>query len=1095
LEAWLHSIGLGEHAPAFAANRITEDQIHELTEADLRELGLTIGERKIFLRARAERRNAAAPRPSLQAERRPLTVMFVDVLDSTGLAERLGDEDYAEAIRRYREFAIAAMHRFGGRLARFVGDGILAYFCYPVANENDPERAVRAALAITAGIGEVKAPAGTILQLRVGLATGRVLVSELFGGEPGRDQDVFGSVPNLAARLQALAPPNGIVISESTYARVQRHFVCASIGPTHLRGFDQPHEPRLVHGEAARHGAHDVLAEQRLTPFSNRESELDILRALWRKANEGEDSTVLILGEPGIGKSRLITQFCTTEIEPEQKTLRFAATAFEEDSPLSPFMDYLVEEAGLSRAEPPATTLARLQRFLGAAVDDEHAAAILATLVGVGADDPAVASLLPEQLRQRTIAILVEYLLFFAHAQPLCIVVEDLHWLDPTSRDLLQALRTAMRGRRAMLLLTAREWAGRADTTLRLKRLPAEHVSAMIRNLFGAAVMTSPRLEYVASKTDGVPLYVEEVARLMLQRLGLGGRADDAAGPLQQEVPASLDELLMAALDRAGTAKELAQVASVIGDEVRRDVLASLSGLDDRRLSAELAELVSRGIFDPAGRNGDEVFRFHHALLRDVAYMSMVRDRRRALHAQAAKALQLLEPDLPATHPELLALHLAEGGLIVEAAPHWLEAARRSLARSALTEASRVLRRGLTALEGLAQTPEVMSLRLQFSALLGPALISLKGPNAAETQELYTKAYELGHLLPEEPAHFPIYWGWWRLDTASEARAQALLDRAKAKGDPGLLLQAHHCCWNSYMNRGELGLCCDHIDAGMAIYGEGAYREHARLYGNHDAKACAHGILAQTLWMQGRLAAALEHERAGLRWADDMDHLGTRVHARGMALLHRAYRRDYEVVLAQADELGALTGRHGMEGAGAAALIFRGWAIALLGEPEAGLRQLEEGWARQREIATNEDYPVYLCFLADVLTALGRAHEAVVRIQRELDGFERSQLRIWLPELERVLGDAILAADPQSTEQARHHYVRAADLAAFQKVPMLQLRIAMSEARLHASSAPEQAGRLLASALAKLPAEAGTEDAIDLAEASALAAQLGASRG
>jgi len=249
--------------------------------------------------------------------------------------------------------------------------------------------------------------------------------------------------------------------------------------------------------------------------------------------------------------------------------------------------------------------------------------------------------------------------------------------------------------------------------------------------------------------------------------------------------------------------------------------------------------------------------------------------------------------------------------------------------------------------------------------------------------------------------------------------------------------------------------------------------------------------LAQALWMQGRLAAALEHEQAGLRWADEMDHIGTRVHARGLALLHRAYRRDYEVVLAQADELSALAARHGMEGAGAAALIFRGWAVAQLGEPEAGLRQLEEGWARQREIATNEDYPVYLCLLADVLTSLGRAPEAVERIRRELDGFERSELRIWLPELERVLGDTIVAADPLNAEEARRQYLRAADLAAFQKVPMLELRIAMSEARLHARRAPEQAGRLLASAMAKLPAEAASEGGIDLVEARALAAQLG----
>ena len=638
-----------------------------------------------------------------------------------------------------------------------------------------------------------------------------------------------------------------------------------------------------------------------------------------------------------------------------------------------------------------------------------------------------------------------------------------------------------------MLLLTARDWSEAVDIRLTLKPLLAEQVEAMIRDISGITALGAEAMHHVVGRSDGIPLYIEEIAGLLAQRSPQMSGHDAQMLALEKEIPASLDELLTASLDRAGSAKELAQIASVLGDRFELKLLNALAGFDPARFHTLLDDLFRLNILEPAaGNTSGDVFRFRHAMLRASAYISIDRNRRRILHSTAARLLEQLEPDLATTNPELLAYHLVEGTQPLEALPFWLRAARQSLARSALTEASRILRRGLDLLETLPTTAAIIGHRLQFAALLGPALISLRGPSAAETRDLYTKAYELGHLLPEAPEHFPIYWGWWRLDPSSEERALALLKRAKGRADSGLLLQAHHCCWSTYLNRAELDLCCEHVEVGFAIYEQGNYRQHARLYGNHDAKACAHLILSQALWLQGKLGSALEQERLGLQWADDMDHLGTQVHARGMALLHRTYRREHQLVLTQADELIALTTRHGMKSAAAAAQIFRGWAIAQLGDPAGGLMELEEGWTQQREIATNEDYPVYLCLLADILTALGRAPEAKARISRELDGFERSQIRVWLPELQRVLGDTILVVDPADVGEARRHYVRAHDLADFQKVPMLGLRIATSVARLQTGSAPEQAAQLLSSAMAKLPQEAHDEESLELQEARAL---------
>ena len=391
-----------------------------------------------------------------------------------------------------------------------------------------------------------------------------------------------------------------------------------------------------------------------------------------------------------------------------------------------------------------------------------------------------------------------------------------------------------------------------------------------------------------------------------------------------------------------------------------------------------------------------------------------------------------------------------------------------------------MLRRGLEALERLPETENVLRLRIQLSALLGPALIGLKGPNSPENKELYTAAYELCRQVPEELAHFPIYWGWWRLAPASLERAGALLHRAAERADPELLLQAHHCNWATHFNLGSFAQCQEHTDAGLSIYEQGDYTHHARLYGNHDAKVCAHANLCQLFWMQGRLTAAIKEEEKSLAWAHRLDHLGSHVHARSLTLLHRVYRRDYEEVLRRSDELMSFTSEHGLASQGAAGLVFRGWVVAMQGDPTTGLKMLEDGLSRQRETSTNEDFPVYLCLLAEVLTMLGRADEAAVRISQELPDFERCQLRVWMPELLRALGDATIAADARDVEKARLHLTAARELAETQDVPMLELRIATSEARLSERlGAHADAAARLGSAFNRIAENDGSRDILE----------------
>jgi predicted ATPase len=549
--------------------------------------------------------------------------------------------------------------------------------------------------------------------------------------------------------------------------------------------------------------------------------------------------------------------------------------------------------------------------------------------------------------------------------------------------------------------------------------------------------------------------------------------------------------MLMARLDRSGGAKRTAQVVAVIGRTARRDVLAMVAGSPAAELAETLAALIEAGVLFRQKAEGGEAYTFSHALLRDAAYDSLLREERRQLHLSVASVLQAHDAQLVAQQPELMAMHLVEGNQPEAAAPFWLAAARSSLARSALTEATRLLRRGLDALEKLPVTDTVRRLRVELAGLLGPALIGLKGPGSAETQAVYAAAYELCRAMPEEPSHFPIYWGWWRVAENFHTwvtRSAAILERAVEHDHPEFLLQAHHSNWASHYHACNFDRCCEHIAAGLALYERGDYRHHATLYGNHDPKVCAHGELAQVLWLQGKPRSAFVSERRALEWAEALDHHGSRVHASDTSLLHLVYRRDYADVFRRSADLVTFTSAHAMSDHRAKGLIFRGWITATQEDAMAGLQTLREGLAYQRSTTAREDFPIYICLLAEALMAAKRPDLAIIELQQAMPEFDRLGLQSWRPEMLRVLGEAMLAADPDATEQAARQFDEAARIAGQQGAVMLRLRTAVSQARLDLKldRVPEGATRL-ADALAAVLED---DDGHDLREARRMAARL-----
>ncbi|MEJ1977087.1 MAG: AAA family ATPase [Acetobacteraceae bacterium] len=1099
LENWLRSIGLDERIEAFKAERIEVEHLAELTDDDLRELGLTIGERKRFRRATleqppgapAEAPPAAKLAATVQGERRPLTMMFVDIVNSVGLSEQVGDEDLLDVIRGYRDFCGTAITRTGGHIARFLGDGILAYFCYPIANENDPQRAVRAAMEIVRGIDAVRTPSGEPLQVRVGIATGSVIVSDLFDGGTVDMRSVSGSTPNLAARLQSFAGANGVIIADETYNRVNLLFACEDLGNHEIKGFTTPHRCWRVLGERAT-PARVREPGGMLLPIRGREAEFRALDQHWESAMRGAGRVVMLSGEAGVGKSYLAERFLSGHALEGDTVVTLAGSELDQDSPFYPIAAHLRAQAAM---EPEAEWLNRLAGALcDLQSDREEALALIARVAGLPTDPALLSNLTPEQARERSLEALVEMLLAPARHAPTCILVEDLHWLDPSTLELLSRLTERLRESMILVLMTARPafdapWLNHPSVTkLVVGRLRPEDMHAMILDLLGTLAISSALTARIIERTDGIPLFLQEILRAV--QLTALGRPDLPVGEHggDTEIPASLQESLMARLDRAGPAKIVAQAASAVGRTVSRRVLAAIVDMDGAELSRCLTALVDGGVLR---RGPADHLVFSHALVRDIAYDSLLRNRRRALHKRIAAVLETLDPELVRSQPATMALHLSEAGQMHRAAMFWLEAGRQSLATSALMEATRLLRRGLAALETAAPGPEVTTLQLELLGLLGPALMALHGPGAAETQKHYERSYALCQTLPEEASHFPLYWGWWRVAEdfhAMGTRSAWLLSRAEARGDPGFQLQAHHCNWASHYHTGQFARCCEHIEAGLKIYGRGDWRHHAPLYGNHDARACAHGELALVHWMQGRPATAASYHRQSLDWAIELSHLGSLVHSMDFALTFHVMRRHHGDVFEAARELAAFTTEHALKDHAAKGQIYRGWTIAMREDPGIGLRILQDGFAMQKDIGTSEDFPIYVCLQAEALMAADQPERAAEELLRARAQFDEMGLRVWLPEVLRTTAEAMLAANVHGNGAAGALLAEAAEIAEQQDVPMLALRIAASRARLLADQdGVDAAAELLAPALAKIETQDGGTDVL---AARALLAEL-----
>ncbi len=993
------------------------------------------------------------------AERRQLTALCYDQVGSTKLAALLDPEDARELQRAFHEVCTRVVTRHGGHVDKYTGDGAMVFFGFPRAHEDDPERAVRAGLEIVVECQNLNAQTmgrNVEIAVRVGIATGLVVAGDFAGGQRFDQGEVVGKAPGLAFKLQAAAERNSVLVSAVTQDLTRSFFAFQrAIDVTIGGAAGAEHAWRALH---ERHPStrFQALRREALTPLVSREEQLGIIAARWRLAKAGEGQIVLISGEPGIGKSRLAAAVKDSIAGDTHSRFTLQCSPQHMDTALYPVVARLERAITVGTADDPAIRLQRLKRLVAKTKGDiRRSTRFVAHLLSLSGDETSLPDDMPvDVIKEQTLTCLAELVEGLSLRRPLLLIVEDVHWLDPTSQELLDMLVEQAQRLPLLALITFRSefsprWLGQPHVTwLALNRLTRRQSATMVGYIAGDRTLPPDTVEQIVSRTDGIPLFVEELTRAVIET-----RASpiDAAGwPLTTVIPATLADSLTARLDQLGPGKEIVQDGSAIGRTFSFELVNKVNMAGAARVEEALRNLVSLGLANVRGQGNQAVYAFKHALIQESAYQSMLRGRRQTVHRHIAEVLASDYAGTREAAPEILAHHYENGGLVLEAIGALRTAAAIAAERSADKEARRLLERAGRLVQSLAPGEQRDKMELGLAAVLGPVMINLSGSGASDVQELYRRGIALSGGLPRSPEHFPIHWGWWYIApdfTVMRDRADRLLEFSTSVGSDELELQAHHCQWATLLMLGELRDCRVHIDKGLELYEAADYRLHRTLYGGHDPKVCALGAKALALWLMGFPQEARRSCSLGLAYATDLQHAGSLGHAMDQAAMLYRFLSDVDGVLRQADEMMQFAETYGFRELIARSMIFRGWALAMRGDPTAGIRLMDQSLAEQRAIGTTEDLPAYSEMLAQACAANGDFSRSISLVENALEAATSSGTRYWLAELLRRKGELLIRGSSNSVEEALRCFRTAAEISAAQGADTLLLRALMELVR------------------------------------------------
>ena len=1092
---WLRSLGLGRYEAAFRENDIDETVLSSLTHETLKDLGVTsVGHRLKLLETIAALSNDASGKPHSvdtattssapsahtedRAERRQVTVMFSDLVGSTALSARIDPEDLREIISAYQKCVAETVGRFGGFVAKYMGDGVLIYFGYPQAHEDDAERAVRAGLELVAAVSGLKTHAA--LQTRVGIATGLVVVGDLIGSGASQEQAIVGETPNLAARLQGVAEPNSVVIAESTRKLVGNLFEFQGLGAQNLRGISGAVEAWAAIRPASVESRFDALHTSGLSELVGREEELELLLRRWSKAKSGEGQVVLLSGEPGIGKSRLTAALLERLAHEPHTRLRYFCSPQHTDSAFFPIISQMERAAGFAHDDALQAKLDKLDTLLSQSFTPSQDAALFAEMLSLTNDGryPKL-ELSPQQRRQKTLEALTAQLEALSSSNPVLMIFEDAHWIDPTSLEAVGRAVDRIRTLGLLLIVTYRPefeppWIGQPHVTaLTLNRLGEREIAAMIDRLTGNKLLPVGIRQDIIERTDGIPLFAEEITKAALEAESEGAaeRTIAAVPSPSLAVPASLHASLMARLDRLGPAKEVAQIGAAIGREFSHALISAVARKPEAELGSALNRLIQAGLVFRQGVPPQAAYLFKHALVQDAAYGTLLREPRRALHARIAEMLESQFPEVAENQPELLARHSSEAGLIEKAAGLWGKAGQRSLARSALVEAIKQLTRALDLIAALPATTAMRRDQIKLQVALANALMHTKGFATHETKaalgqarSLIEKAEALGEP-PEDPLLlFSILYGFWATNyvghngDALRELALQFLALAKKQTATGPLMVAHRLMGTSLSTTGDLVEGRTHLDKAIALYERAEHSPLATRFGQ-DVGVVILSWRSWTVWVLGYPEAALADAERAIKNAREIGHAPTLMYALHFAPWTAILRGDYAEANARAGELIALGEQKGAAFWKEGGIVIRGCLLALTGQPEAAIQTINTGMNFWRSTGSSYTFSLSLPHLATAYANLGQFDDAWRCIREALTMVETTKERWCEAEVHRNAGE--IALKSAQSNRAEADFERALSVARAQRAKSWELRASMSLARLWRDQGKVQQAREL----------------------------------
>src|SRR6266699_101815 len=994
LGGWLRSLGLGQYEAAFRENAIDDTVLPNLTAEDLKDLGVGIvGHRRKLLDAiaalRADASGQAPPldapptidtSPKDTAERRQVTVMFADLVGSTALSASMDPEDLREVISAYQKCVAETVRHFGGFVARYLGDGVLVYFGYPQAHEDDAERAVRAGLELITAVAGLKTCAPQ--QVRVGIATGLVVVGHLIPSGESEERGIVGDTPNLAARLQGIAEPNMVVIAESTRRLLGSFFQLDDLGTRSLKGIGGPVRAWAVLRASSVEGRFEALHATDLTALVGREEETELLLRCWSKAKTGEGQVVLLTGEAGIGKSRLAVALVERLAGEPYTRLRYFCSPQHTNSALYPIIGQMEHAAGLAHDDTPQAKLDKLNAVLEQTSTSIEDAALFAQMLSLPNDGryPSL-DLTPQQRRQRTLEALTAQAAKLATQHPVLMIFEDSRWSDPTSLELLNRTVDRIKTVPALLIVTFRPefkapWAENSHvTSVTLNRLGKGEVAALIARLVGNKELPADVMAEILERTDGIPLFVEEMTKAVLEAEGeVEARRIVAAIPSPAvRIPASLHASLIARLDRLGPAKELAQIGAAIGRELSHPLLAAVVRKPEAELQTALDRLIGAGLLLQQGSAPHATYFFKHVLVRDAAYSTLLRERRRTLHARIAETLESQFAEISENQPELLARHCTEARQIEKAAALWGKAGLRSAQRSALVEAAEQLRRALDQTATLTATPALRREEIKLQVALITPLLHVSGYAAPETRAAVERArllIEQAEALGEPPEDplllFSVLYGFWVAnlvafhgDVMRELAVQflALANKQKATGP---LMMGHRLLGLSLLHTGDIVNGRAHLDRAITFYDPAEHRPLATRFGQDI------GVLSWKslgFWLLGYPEAALADSEHALKVAREIGHSATLMYVLNFSAWSHIHCGNYAAAKALVEEFSALKDQTGSLFWGAWGMMQQGCLLALTGKTPGAVQTITSGVTAMRSTGTTMWMPLWLSYL------------------------------------------------------------------------------------------------------------------------------------